>query len=778
MMCGIIGFTSYFSDLPTFYPLPNDYIFSKSAQELSQFRWFTYFFKSDRASLNDYAVNINDEKQAHLEREVFERIHNVKNMIRTFDSQELFIAWAIDVILSNLERIEIRGRDSAGITLQIRTCEDVLQFTYKTASLDGKLGDNKSALLKLIKEDNELWNIESNLISISAIAHTRWASTGSVSIDNCHPLVYPGINDPNEEITVVLNGDIDNFHEVIDHINHIGRSIPEEITTDTVVIPAAFHLLTNSKDEVGKRFIDTVRKLEGSFTIGALHHSLPDSIILSQRGSGQQLLLGKIDNGWIASSEVYGLVNLCDECFSIEKRELFLSPNYQINSVVPKYIGVSISDIDIKGHETFFEKEISEASDIMLKTLVYNRDINFKNLNEFFNEQRERITSIYVIGQGSAYVAGEFIASRVKERLPHLCVKPVISTEFVDMLPNIESKSTLLIPVSQSGTTTDTNHAVHLAREKEIKVCSVVNRRNSDLVKLSDVVVYTGNGTDVEISVASTKAFYAQMFAGEIISLILGRGDIGDLNQIVENVKKFMKYTKGNVSLDEHAKLLLSKPSWSVVGNGNDKIMADELRIKLSELCYKSVSCDYTSNKKHIDLSSESCVIVCAADTKDNTLNDVLKDCESFKSHNNDPIIIITEKFKNQFTNAGFLNLIIIPDYGNGFSNMNGEIIIAHKLALRVAKGINSVSLKLEKLYETLTDTKCYNVNNKLNEFNDIIKNMSSMIHANDVVLVFNDIFRNDDHTELKRLAIELRRPIDTIRHQAKTITVGASKQL
>ena len=38
-----------------------------------------------------------------------------------------------------------------------------------------------------------------------------------------------------------------------------------------------------------------------------------------------------------------------------------------------------------------------------------------------------------------------------------------------------------------------------------------------------------------------------------------------------------------------------------------------ELRIKLSELCYKSIACDITEDKKHIDLSSEPLILVCAA---------------------------------------------------------------------------------------------------------------------------------------------------------------------
>ena len=56
-----------------------------------------------------------------------------------------------------------------------------------------------------------------------------------------------------------------------------------------------------------------------------------------------------------------------------------------------------------------------------------------------------------------------------------------------------------------------------------------------------------------------------------------------------------------------------SKRYWAIVGNGPNKVAAEEVRIKLSELCYKSIACDSTEDKKHIDLSSEPLILVCAA---------------------------------------------------------------------------------------------------------------------------------------------------------------------
>ena len=77
---------------------------------------------------------------------------------------------------------------------------------------------------------------------------------------------------------------------------------------------------------------------------------------------------------------------------------------------------------------------------------------------------------------------------------------------------------TLAIAVSQSGTTTDTNRTVDLLRGRGAAVLAIVNRRSSDLTDKADGVLYTSDGRDVEMSVASTKAFYAQVAAGTLLA--------------------------------------------------------------------------------------------------------------------------------------------------------------------------------------------------------------------------------------------------------------------
>ncbi|MFI5292903.1 MAG: SIS domain-containing protein, partial [Candidatus Limnocylindrales bacterium] len=84
-----------------------------------------------------------------------------------------------------------------------------------------------------------------------------------------------------------------------------------------------------------------------------------------------------------------------------------------------------------------------------------------------------------------------------------------------------DMSDTLVVAISQSGTTTDTNRTVDLVRGRGAAVVAIVNRRNSDLTDKADGVLYTSDGRDVEMSVASTKAFYAQIAAGNLLALAL-----------------------------------------------------------------------------------------------------------------------------------------------------------------------------------------------------------------------------------------------------------------
>jgi glucosamine--fructose-6-phosphate aminotransferase (isomerizing) len=264
------------------------------------------------------------------------------------------------------------------------------------------------------------------------------------------------------------------------------------------------------------------------------------------------------------------------------------------------------------------------------------------------------ITRILVIGQGTAAVAGQSVAAAIADALTPcpMAVTGLLATELSGFGLTDDMSDTLVIAVSQSGTTTDTNRTVDLVRARGGQVICIVNRRNSDLVERSDGVLYTSDGRDVEMSVASTKAFYAQVAAGFLLAFalaeVMGCGDRRRSDRLLTALRQLPSamdevLARRETIADAAVRLAPSRKYWAVVGNGLNRIAASEIRIKLSELCYKSIACDGTEDKKHIDLSSEPLVLVCGAGLSGPTADDVAKEVAIYRAHKAAPVVIVTD---------------------------------------------------------------------------------------------------------------------------------------
>ena len=188
-------------------------------------------------------------------------------------------------------------------------------------------------------------------------------------------------------------------------------------------------------------------------------------------------------------------------------------------------------DIDRGDHPHFLLKEITESPDSFAKTLrgkivdrrgaaACGRSADVPCLPPSRTACAVgAITRIRVIGQGTAAVAGQSMAALLDELAGGaLDVAPVTATELSGFGLRRDMSDTLAVAVSQSGTTTDTNRTVDLLRGRGAAVLAIVNRRSSDLTEKADGVLYTSDGRDVEMSVASTKAFYAQVAAGALLA--------------------------------------------------------------------------------------------------------------------------------------------------------------------------------------------------------------------------------------------------------------------
>ena len=244
---------------------------------------------------------------------------------------------SIQIALSALDRLEVRGRDSAGIHLlvrdhsldltdpavaqllerrsgdplfahgAVRTPNGMLSFVYKAAAEIGELGDNIRHLRNAIRADELLHlALESDAAQVTVLGHTRWASVGIISEANAHPL-----NQEEEDATdgpyvaAALNGDVDNFADLT---ALEGLHFAPEITTDAKVIPSLMSRRLAAGDDLAEAFRATVARLEGSVAIGANATAGPEQLLLALRGSGGALYVGLAEDTFIVASEPYGLV--------------------------------------------------------------------------------------------------------------------------------------------------------------------------------------------------------------------------------------------------------------------------------------------------------------------------------------------------------------------------------------------------------------------------------------------------------------------------------------
>ena len=167
------------------------------------------------------------------------------------------------------------------------------------------------------------------------------------------------------------------------------------------------------------------------------------------------------------------------------------------------------------------------------------------------------------------------------------------ASEFSGFKVDDSLEDTLVVAITQSGTTTDTNRAIDMARERGAHTLAIVNRRDSDITFKVDGILYTSTGRDIEMSVASTKAFYSQIAAGSILGLRLAQltgsrtddfvlAEIEYLLRLPAVMEALLaKHEEIGSSAERFA---VMKKYWAVVGSGPIKVSADEFRIKLSEL--------------------------------------------------------------------------------------------------------------------------------------------------------------------------------------------------
>ena len=482
---------------------------------------------------------------------------------------------ALDVVIAGLKRLEYRGYDSAGVAVLA----------------DGGLAAAKKAG-KLVNLEKEL--VDRPLPSGSTgIGHTRWATHGGPTDANAHPHL-----DNAGRVAVVHNGIIENFAALRNELEERGHELASE--TDTEVVA---HLLAeqfSSCGDLAEAMRLVCRRLDGAFTLVAVHADQPDVVVGARRNS--PLVVGVGEGEYFLASDVAAFIAHTRSAIELGQDQVVELSRDGVNAtdfdgapaeVHAYHVDWDASAAEKGGYDYFMLKEIAEQPKAVADTLLGRIDasgsLTLDELRIPDAELREA-DKVVIVACGTAFHAG-LIAKYAIEHWTRIPCEVELASEFRYRDPILGAR-TLVVAISQSGETMDTLMALRHAREQGAKVLAICNTNGSTIPRESDAVLYTHAGP--EVAVASTKAFLTQLVACYLVALYLGQvrgtkwGDeisavVRDLSHISGEVERVLETMEPVRAL---ARSLAGKKTVLFLGRHVGYPVALEGALKLKELAY------------------------------------------------------------------------------------------------------------------------------------------------------------------------------------------------
>ena len=483
---------------------------------------------------------------------------------------------AAPILLDGLSKLEYRGYDSAGIAI-------------RDGEKEAEVVKAKGKLINLYEKTNNGNDVKGHC----GIGHTRWATHGEPSEINAHPHVSDDMN-----VVAVHNGIIENYQELKDKLIRKGYELYSETDTE---------ILTKLVDYYYKKYkvgpIDAIAKtmvrVRGTYALAVMFKDYPDEIYVARKDS--PLILGVADSDCFLASDVPAILKYTRNVYYIDNLEMARMHDGKIDiynldgDIVPKDTTEITWDAEAAekgGYEHFMMKEIHEQPKIIADTFnsVYkDGKINLSEVG-LTDEEMKKIKKIEIVACGSAYHVG-MVAQYVIEDLCRIPVRVELASEFRYRKPLLTDED-FVIAISQAGETEDTKKAVVEAKELGANTLAIVNVVGSSIAREADNVFYTLAGP--EISVATTKAYSAQLIAIYAIAVELGRvkGLIDDAmyKHYIEEIQALPDKIEKIIENKERIQWIANKFAYSkdvfFIGRGLDYAICLEGSLKMKEISY------------------------------------------------------------------------------------------------------------------------------------------------------------------------------------------------
>ncbi|MGD9039784.1 MAG: glutamine--fructose-6-phosphate transaminase (isomerizing) [Desulfobacteraceae bacterium] len=476
------------------------------------------------------------------------------------------------ILIEGLKRLEYRGYDSAGLAVQ-----------------DGNHVDFYRALGKIIELERKINDLD--IKGKSGIAHTRWATHGEPSEENAHPH-----RDQDENVFVIHNGIIENFHYLKKRLEKSGITFRSE--TDTEVLA---HLISlNFDGKLNDAVRKTMSQVEGTFGMAVIHRHSPGEVVVARRGS--PLIIGVAEDGNYAASDVAAMVRYTTEVVHLNDNELALltEEGVSISTAQAKTVQRATEtvewqpeDAELNGFPHFMLKEIFEQPET-IKNATRGRLEPGEGVPKLGGitpvwDRLKTCRHMVMVACGTSYYAG-CVGMYIFEKLTDIDVEVELASEFRYRKMNFPP-NTFIIALSQSGETADTLAAIREAKRKGANLLGIVNVVGSSIARETDAGIYNHAGP--EIGVASTKIFISQLTILTLLALLLGRHQNLSLTDGVEALKALSALpdqVKKILSNDNRIQAIAQKyyrcNNWLFLGRKYGYPIAMEGALKLKEISY------------------------------------------------------------------------------------------------------------------------------------------------------------------------------------------------
>ncbi len=537
------------------------------------------------------------------------------------------------ILLKGLKRLEYRGYDSAGIAL--------LDEYLKVHKQAGKVSDLESFVAN------------KHLKGRVGIGHTRWATHGAPSDANAHPQVSAS-----GRLAIVHNGIIENYNVLKQDLLNKGYVFKSE--TDTEVLA---HFIEEVQQCNQCTLEEAVRlaltKIIGAYALVILSADLPHTLIAARKGSPMVIGIGKDE--FFVASDATPIIEYTDQVVYINDHEIAVIQDHQLwikdikdilmTPAIQK-LEITLETIDKGSFEHFMLKEIFEQPTAMRDCMrgrlaTDNQKLVLGGISNHM-DQLAKAHKITIVACGTSWHAG-LVAEYFLEEFCRIPVEVEYASEFRYRKPVIGSGD-LVIAISQSGETADTRAAVELAKTQGATIVGVCNVVESSIARAAHAGIYTHAG--LEIGVASTKAFTAQLTVLMMMALELARQrgtiDSSLFRELLQHLAAVPDAIETVLKQSDHIKHLTQvfkdARNFLYLGRGYNFPVALEGALKLKELSYIHAEGYPAAEMKHgpIALIDEAMPVVFVA-TQDRSYSKIVSNIEEVKARQGKVIVIVTQ---------------------------------------------------------------------------------------------------------------------------------------